>query len=50
MQSKSVKVEEEFPDVFKEEMGMLKGIEAEVELQQGVSPSHVLFHLAYIAR
>ena len=31
-------IKEEFPDVFKEELGMLKGIEAEIELQQGVSP------------
>ena len=31
-------IKEEFPDVFKEELGMLKGIEAEIELQQGVLP------------
>ena len=31
-------IKEEFPDVFKEELGMLKGIEAEIELQQRVSP------------
>ena len=31
-------IKEEFPDVFKEELGMLKGIEVEIELQQGVSP------------
>ena len=41
MQSKVVNmdlIKEEFPDVFKKELGMLKGIEAEIELQQGVSP------------
>ena len=32
-------IKEEFPDVFKEELGMLKGIEAEIELQQVVSPN-----------
>jgi len=31
-------IREEFPEVFKEELGMLKGLEAEIELQPGVSP------------
>ena len=31
-------IREEFPDVFKEELGMLKGLEAEIQLQPGVSP------------
>ena len=30
-------IREEFPEVFKEELGMLKGLEAEIELQPGVS-------------
>ena len=44
MQLKSINVvnnesiKGEFPEVFKEELGMLKGIEAEIELQQWVSP------------
>ena len=59
MQLKSINVvnvksiREEFPDVFKEELGMLKGLEAEIELQQGVSPkfcNHAQFHLAYVAK
>ena len=42
MQLKSINVvnvesiKGEFPEVFKEELGMLKGIEVEIELQQGV--------------
>ena len=44
MQLKSINVvnvesiREEFPDIFKEELAMLKGLEAEIELQQGISP------------
>ena len=44
MQLKSINVvnvesiKEDFPEVIMEELGMLKGIEAKIELLQGVSP------------
>ena len=31
-------IKEEFADVFKEELGLLIGLEAEIELKEGTSP------------
>ena len=31
-------IKEEFPEVLKDELDMLKGLEVEIELQPGVSP------------
>ena len=36
MESQSIK--EEFAEVFKEELGLLVGLEAEIELKEGTSP------------
>ena len=50
MEKANSAIKEEFSNVFKEELGLLIGLEAETELKEGTSPSHVVFHSHYVFR
>ena len=43
-------IKEEFADVFKEELGLLIGLEAEIELKESTSPNHGQFYLHYVPK